>query len=66
MTKHEIRNLVDCPFCGAQRGRACFHTGNGSVRKNRAGANHVKRMYAAQDAAHQVESLIDEGDEVTA
>ena len=66
MTRLEIRNMVDCPFCGAKAGRACFFTGKGAARKNRAGANHVKRLYAAQDAANQVESLIDESDKVTA
>ena len=64
MTRLEIRNLVDCPFCGAKAGRACFFTGKGSARNNRAGANHAKRMYAAQDLAnaHPADELIDEGD----
>jgi len=70
MTKYEIRDLVDCPQCGARAGQRCVHTGKAAWRKNRNGANHAKRMFAAQDAgnARPADELIDEGDiiEVTA
>ena len=70
MTRDEIRNMVDCPQCNARAGLPCFFTGKGARKRNRAGGNHAKRMFAAQDAgnARPVDELIDEGDtiEVTA
>ena len=70
MTRLEIRNLVDCPTCSARAGHPCFFTGKGDAKKNRAGANHAKRMFAAQGSASvcPADELIDEGDviEVTA
>lgn len=44
MNRQEIRDLTECPKCGAARGDVCVG------RKN--GANHFERLYRAQDIAN--------------
>lgn len=64
MTQAEIRDAVDCPTCMARAGYRCtFRNAHPGSRKHRSGANHAKRILAAQYGTPQrVEALIDEGD----